>query len=127
MFDEQPELIVLILMIMYVRRDMKERLQRLQPRNIRRSQWYCTQPCAPAWNLCSACDLTGLGCCLVAGQGGELTVREEDEAVRRRRHATAQEGPPPVRQVAQARAHLAPAPHPQAAPQGAPATLPVHR
>ena len=89
MFDEQPELIVLILMIMYVCRDMKERLQRLQPRNIRRSQWYCTQPSTPAWNLYGACDLTGLGWCLVAGQGGELAVPEEAEAVRHRRRATA--------------------------------------
>ena len=59
-----------------------------------------------------ACDLTGLGWCLVAGQGGELAVREEAEAVRHRRRATAQEGPPPVRQEAQACAHPAPAPHP---------------
>ena len=45
-----------------------------------------------------ACDLTVLGWCLVAGQLGELTVREEAEPVRHRLRATAQEGPPPVRQ-----------------------------
>ncbi|XBI97881.1 hypothetical protein VPH35_018183 [Triticum aestivum] len=58
------------------------------------------------------------------GQGGEPAVPEEAEVVRHRWRPAAQEGPPPVRQVAQGHAH--PAPHPQAAPQGAPGAPPVH-
>ncbi|XP_020191681.1 uncharacterized protein [Aegilops tauschii subsp. strangulata] len=54
-------------------------------------------------------------------QGGEPAVREEAEVVRHRWRPAAKEGPPPVRQVGQGHAHPAPAPHPQIAPQGAPA------
>jgi hypothetical protein len=63
---------------------------------------------------------------LVAGEGDEPSVREEAEAVWHRRRAPAQEGPAPVREVAQGRAHPAPAPRPQTAPQGAAGAQPVH-
>ena len=58
---------------------------------------------------------------MVAGQGGEPAIQEEAEAVRHRWRPTSKEGPPPVRQVGQGHAHPPPAPHPQIAPQGAPA------
>ncbi|XBI71455.1 hypothetical protein VPH35_065676 [Triticum aestivum] len=60
------------------------------------------------------------------GQGGEPAVREEAEAVRHKWCPAAQEGPPPVRQVAQGHPHPALAPHPQIAPQGPPCAPPVH-
>jgi hypothetical protein len=53
-------------------------------------------------------------------------VLEEAKAVWHRRRATTQEGLAPVREVAQGHAHPAPAPHPQASPQGAADAQPIH-